>query len=212
MRRRAARAALKKNPKNVAALILLGNALAGLKDLESAVELSQQAALLEPQKSGIYRNMGVFQMARGEIDLAERAFKRALEVDPKSVSACLSLAELYRISGRANQTEATLRQALAIDPRHVMANQAMASFFVRGDPRSGGRAYLESGVRTGEDLETGLSLADFYLAIGRRSDSIEILKGILTLKTALRRQRRDWRRFEFSQAGKQTATSCSRTC
>src|SRR5207244_6295565 len=100
-----ARAALKKNPKNVAALVLLGNALAGLKDLESAVELSQQAALLEPQRSGLYRNMGIFQLARGEVDLAEKAFKRALEVDPKSVSAYLSLAELYRISGRANHIE-----------------------------------------------------------------------------------------------------------
>src|SRR5262245_11873938 len=97
-----ARAALKTNPKSVAALVLLGNALAGIKDLESAVELSQQAAVLEPRRFGLYRNMGVFQMARGEVDLAEKAFKRALEVDPKSVSACLSLAELYRISGRAN--------------------------------------------------------------------------------------------------------------
>src|SRR4029078_10506866 len=51
-----AHAVLKKTPKKVAALTLLGNALAGLKDLESAVELSQQAALLEPQRSGLYRN------------------------------------------------------------------------------------------------------------------------------------------------------------
>ena len=177
-----ARAALKKNPKNVAALVLLGNALAGLKDLESAVELSQQAALLEPQRSGLYRNMGIFQLARGEVDLAEKAFKRALEVDPKSVSACLSLAELYRISGRANQVEAVLRQALAIDPRHVMANQAMASFFIHADRAREAEPYLKTAYEQAKSIETGLSLADFYLAVGRRADSVEVLKGILTLK------------------------------
>src|SRR4029077_1963534 len=171
-----ARAALKKNPKNVAALVLLGNALAGLKDLESAVELTQQAALLEPQRSGIYRNMGVFQMARGEIDLAERAFKRALEVDPKSVSAHLSLAELYRISGRAGQVESVLRQALAMDPHHVTANQAMASFFLHGDRAREAEPYLKTAYDQAKTLETGLSLADYYLALGRRSDSVEVLK------------------------------------
>ena len=177
-----ARAALKTNPKNVAALVLLGNSLAGLKDLESAIELSQQAAQLEPQRSGLYRNMGVFQMARGEVDLAEKAFKKALEVDPKSVSACLSLAELYRISGRANQVEAVLRQALAIDPRHVMANQAMASFFIRGERRREAEPYLKTAYEQAKTIETGLSLADYYLALGRRSDSVEVLKGILALK------------------------------
>src|SRR5262252_531258 len=104
-----ARVALKKNPQSVPALVLLGNSLAGLKDMESAIEVSQQAALLEPTKSGLYRNIGVFQLAKGDIDLAERAFKRALEVDPKSISAYLALAEMYRIAGRSSQVEATLR-------------------------------------------------------------------------------------------------------
>jgi len=197
-----ARAALKKNPKNVAALVLLGNALAGLKDLESAVELSQQAALLEPQRSGLYRNMGIFQLARGEVDLAEKAFKRALEVDPKSVSACLSLAELYRISGRAHQAEAVLRQALAIEPRHIMANQAMASFLIHADRAREAEPYLRTAYEQAKSVETGLSLADFYLGIGRRADSVEVLKGILALKDGFASATTRLAAIEFSSGRK----------
>jgi Tfp pilus assembly protein PilF len=56
--------------------------------------------------------------------MAQRAFAHALELDPKSISACLSLAELYRTSGRQQLAEKMLRNALSIDPRHVIANQA----------------------------------------------------------------------------------------
>ena len=177
-----ARAALKKNPKNVAALVLLGNALAGLKDLESAVELSQQAALLEPKRSGIYRNMGVFQLARGEVDLAERAFKRALEVDPKSVSACLSLAELYRISRarQSSRSDASSGARHRSAPRHGESGDGIVLRPQR--PRSRSRALLENGLRTGEEHRDRPVARRLLSGDGRRTDSVEVLKGILTLK------------------------------
>jgi Flp pilus assembly protein TadD len=104
-----ARVALKKNPKSVAALVLLGNSLAGLKDMESAIEVSQQAAQLDPKKSGIYRNMGVFQLARGDVDLAEAVQTRAgsgSKVDQR-VSGTR---RVVRLSGRTPQVESTLRR------------------------------------------------------------------------------------------------------
>jgi tetratricopeptide (TPR) repeat protein len=177
-----ARNALKSNPKNVAALILLGNALAGLKDLDSAVEIGQQAALLEPERAGIYRNMGVFELARGDIASAERAFKHALEVDANSVSACLALAELYRISGRPDQSESILGQALRIDPRHVMANQAMASYYTHSGRPAEAEPYLKAANDQAKTIETGLALADYYIGTGRRSDAVDALHQLLTMK------------------------------
>ena len=197
-----ARTALKKNPKNVSALILLGNALAGLKDLEGAVELSEKAAVLEPQKAGIYRNMGVFQLARGDIELAERAFKHALEVDPKSVSACLALAEMYRISGRSNQAESMLRQALSIDPRHIMANQAMASYYIHAGRGSDAEPYLKAAHDQAQTLETGLSLADYYLGTGRRTDAVDVLHRILAMKDGFASATTRLAAIEFSSGHK----------
>src|SRR5262249_25735609 len=78
--------------------------------------------------------------------------------------------------------EAVLRQALTIDPRHVMANQAMASFFIRGDRRREAEPYLKTAYEQAKTIETGLSLADYYLALGRRPESVEVLKGIQALK------------------------------
>ena len=45
---------LKRDPKNVQALILLGNALAGLKNFEAAVSEIEEAIQLEPHRSASY--------------------------------------------------------------------------------------------------------------------------------------------------------------
>lgn len=59
-------------------------------------------SLREDEKSGIGWNIyGVVLKARGQMDKAEAAFRKALEVDPKDGSACGNLEELCRVQGRA---------------------------------------------------------------------------------------------------------------
>jgi tetratricopeptide (TPR) repeat protein len=126
--------------------------------------------------------MGVFELARGDGEMAERAFAHALELDPKSVSACLSLSELYRTSGRLALAEKMLQKALASDPRHVIANQAMASFYVATDRAAQAEPYLKMAFEQTQSVEAALSLADFYLAIARRADAVDVLHSILKMK------------------------------
>src|ERR1700722_3425855 len=65
-----ARAVLKREPGNVDALIILGNALAGLKSLDDAVGVAGRAVQVDPERAGVYSTLGVFQLAHGENDLA----------------------------------------------------------------------------------------------------------------------------------------------
>ena len=60
-----ARAILQKDPSNLEALILLGNAVAGLGDLPSAVQITERAIAADPEREGTRVNLGALQLARG---------------------------------------------------------------------------------------------------------------------------------------------------
>src|SRR4029079_10687170 len=71
-------AALAKEPKNTTGLILLGNALAGLKDIDGAISQVEEAIDAEPELTFSYANLGVFELRKGDRTAAEAAFKRAV--------------------------------------------------------------------------------------------------------------------------------------
>src|SRR5438309_1903914 len=80
----------------LAATVALGDAMAGLHDLDGAIAEIQEALALDPDRpSGSYTNLGVLQNMRGKPVDAEAAFKRAIVIDPKSVNAYLALANFY---------------------------------------------------------------------------------------------------------------------
>src|SRR5688572_7288111 len=77
-------AVLAKDPQNPRALVLLGNALAGLKDLDGAIEQVEQAIDEDPQLYLSYANLGALQVAKGDRDAAEEVFRRAVTEAPQS--------------------------------------------------------------------------------------------------------------------------------
>ncbi|MGH9410575.1 MAG: tetratricopeptide repeat protein, partial [Vicinamibacterales bacterium] len=160
-------AVLHKDPKNVAATVLLGNSLAGLKDLDSAIEVGQKAAELDPSREGAYRNLGVLELAKGNNALAEDAFKKAVNLDPKSVPACLALAQFYRATSRPADAEPLLMQAVQNGPRDLRANQQLASFYMETSRAALAEPYLKTIAEESKDVDSELALADFYLAAGR---------------------------------------------
>ena len=105
-----ARAVLRRSPNNVAALVLLGNSLAGLKDLDEGIGVMARAIQVDPEGAGVYANLGVFQLAHGEKELAEKAFTKAVAVAPTSVDAHLNLASFYRAVSRTADAEATFKK------------------------------------------------------------------------------------------------------
>src|SRR5678815_5107992 len=96
--------------------ILLGNTLAGLKDVEGALAEYQKALLLSPTEEVAYRNIATLQFSQGQIAEAERAFRKAVEVAPKSVPARLALANLLWAIGRVPEAEQTMKETVELDP------------------------------------------------------------------------------------------------
>ena len=139
-----ARAILKIDPSNLEALILLGNALAGLGDLPSAVEMTERAAAEYPNREGIRVNLGALQLAGGNQQEAEEAFTAAVRLNPKSLSAHLALANFYHHQRSLAAAEDSFKRALALAPDDIRTNRAFAGFLISVGRPEGAEFYLRS--------------------------------------------------------------------
>src|SRR5439155_18747321 len=106
---------LEKHPQEINALIVLGNALAGMKDVNSAIQQIEQAIDAQPAVTFSYANLGLLQMRRGDAAAAEAAFKRAVNLAPRSKEAHLNLGNYYWAASEVNEAEKEFKAALDLD-------------------------------------------------------------------------------------------------
>jgi tetratricopeptide (TPR) repeat protein len=93
-------AALHKQPDSVPAHLLKGNALAGLRDFEKALDAIDEAVRLDPSRGATYTQLGFVEFSRGRRSDAEKAFRRGVALDPKGVPGHLTFANFLWASGR----------------------------------------------------------------------------------------------------------------
>jgi putative PEP-CTERM system TPR-repeat lipoprotein len=165
-------------PKNVSAQILKANALAGLKDFQSALAEIESAIELEPDRSASYTALGAVRVSRGEGGEAERAFKRAIELDAKSVSARLALAGFYWAGNRLPEAEAEFQQARKLEPENLLANRALATFYLSSNRSAQAESYLQVLAKNDSSFANRLALADYYVMMGRFDDALRSLEPI----------------------------------
>ena len=137
-------AVLAKDPRNAQALVLLGNSLAGLKDLDGAIEQVESAIDEAPDTVLSYANLGALQIAKGDRDAAEDAFRRAVSAAPQSLQAHGSLANFLWATGEIAEAETEFKAALAIDPTSSAVNRAMAAFYLSQNKIGEAEQYLKS--------------------------------------------------------------------
>jgi putative PEP-CTERM system TPR-repeat lipoprotein len=169
---------LANDPKNLQGQILRGTALAGLKDLESAIVQMEEAIQLDPERSGTYDNLGVLQLANGDREGAEDAFRKAVEIDGKSVTARLALATFYLSTRRAAEAEDALKQALQIDAANPTANRLLALFYLASRRAPEAEPYLKTFADVTKTAASQLALADYYTLMNRSSDAVQVLTAV----------------------------------
>jgi tetratricopeptide (TPR) repeat protein len=171
-------AALAKDSKNPRALVLLGNALAGLKDVDGAIEQVEQAIDEDPQLMLSYANLGSLYTAKGDRAAAEAAFKRAVEASPRSVLAHLSLANFQWSVGARAEAERELKIALEIEPRSTTANRALATFYISQNRASEAEPYFETYADLSGTVESRLLLSDYYVGRRKISEATGVLSAL----------------------------------
>ncbi len=79
--------------------------------------------------------------------LAENAYLRALEIEPRFVPALINLSDFYRSSGRDPESRGLLLNALRVAPDSANTNHAYALFLVRSGKQEQALEYFETAIR-----------------------------------------------------------------
>lgn len=172
-----ARTVLKRDPKHPIALILLGNALAGLRALDDAVVVAERVTEQMPNRPGLYTNLGALRLARGDTEMAEAAFKRAVAVGGKAIPPYLALSNFYRASGRVADAERLLREVLTIDPKHLQANRLLGGLLVEASRPLEAEPFFKAATLT-NDAPSQIALADYYASTKRPQEAIAVLNKV----------------------------------
>ena len=164
------------DPKNTDALILMGNAMAGLRDLDGALNQYQEALALNPKGAQASMNIGAIQFSRGQVADAEATFKKAVAAAPDNINAHLALASFYWAGKRFSEAETELKAALALDPQNLGTNRALGSYYMATGHGAQAEPYFKKVTEGINTDQAQLALADYYIAMGRMADAKAILE------------------------------------
>ena len=170
--------ALALDPKNVEAQILKGNAAAGLKDLNGAIDDVNEAIKLDPTNARAYANLGAMEMQKGRGAEAEAAFKQAVDVDPSSVVAQLALANFYWSVGRLTNVEEPLKRAVELDPASMVGQRALSTFYMATGRTKEAEAPLKNLAERPGAIQAQLTLADYYARVQRVDEATTLLQKV----------------------------------
>ena len=198
-------AVLEKNPTDVNALVIMANALAGMKDVDGAIEQIEGAIEAEPRLAFSYANLGMLQVREGQRAAAEQTFKRAVEVAPKSVSAHLNLGNFFWASKRNDEAEREFKAAVAIEPGSASANRVLAAFYALNGRPNEAEPHLKTLAASTSDPLPTLALADFYLAQAKYREATEVLQPLVKTTAAFASSKVRLAAIDFTEGRKDAA-------
>jgi cytochrome c-type biogenesis protein CcmH/NrfG len=82
---------LKDDPKNVKALVQLGNAYFDADQFDRAIETYSQVLEVDPKNADVRTDLGIMYRRKGNFNRAIAEFKKAAEGDPKHVNSRYNL-------------------------------------------------------------------------------------------------------------------------
>lgn len=99
------------------------------RNLENALIAQRALALEQPEDARVFNDLGNLLVLAGELDQAEAAYTRALELDPQKVSTRFNLGLLLQQTGRFRDALEQYRSVLDIDAYHAWSYYQMGSLF-----------------------------------------------------------------------------------
>jgi tetratricopeptide (TPR) repeat protein len=104
------------NPNDFLSCINLGNLAAKEKRWAEALEWYKKAEAIESQSEGVHANIGSANVALGMYDEAEKAFDRALEINPENVEALHNKAILLAMKNKFHEALEINKKVLHLAP------------------------------------------------------------------------------------------------
>lgn len=105
-------------------------------NLERALVAQQEVVAASPFDPQAYNDLGNLYALAGRDDDAEAAYRRALELDPRSTAIHFNLAVLLQQQRRLREAQQALLQVLEIDPRHAWTHYQLGMLAAERGQRS----------------------------------------------------------------------------
>jgi tetratricopeptide (TPR) repeat protein len=171
-----AKKVLSKEPEKVSALILAGNASAGLQNYQSSVEQFEKAVSLDPQNASAFVSLGTTQTLQKNYPEAEQAFLKAREVSPKDKTALISLTNYYLAVREFDKAEAVFKEAFSQYPTDRIIYIQFAEFYYQMKRFDEAEKLLRD-VQSKDDKDPSPSLAlvDLYQSTNRSPQARNLL-------------------------------------
>jgi eukaryotic-like serine/threonine-protein kinase len=130
-----------------------------VEDVAKATDALKRAIAIDPESAAVYYSLGDMQYRRGQLGEAERAFRRALQLQADFDAAQRGLAQVLAGSGRLDEAEALLHEA-------IRANPSFSNYFMLGtiEYRAGRYAAAADGFK--QATEAAPDNAGAYTMLG----------------------------------------------
>src|SRR5262249_46085219 len=108
--------------------------------------------------------------------LAEAAFRKAVEVDPRSVNGQIAYAGSEWAHGRIANAERAFQRAVDLEPDNPIANRALATFYLGSGRAEEAEVHLRALADEMPTTPVRLTLADYYIRMQRVDEAVAVLK------------------------------------
>ena len=143
------------------------------RNVGAAIQEMQQAIAANPGRSESYLMLALLQQSALP-DQAEENFKKAVAVDPKSLSAQLMLGGFYVTRNRQTEAEVQFKHAIEIDPKSAAARTALARLLMQEGKKDETESFLRQTKKDlPDDPETYHMLGDYYATYDRDKATAE---------------------------------------
>jgi tetratricopeptide (TPR) repeat protein len=118
---------------HVNAVVFIGAKAYSVDVVPEAVSIEVVGNIVSDQRgfAHFFNNKGVDELGRGNYELADAYLKKALEIDPTTISVLINLGAARAQAGKLGEAEDYYNRALAIDRKHLAALNNLANIYER---------------------------------------------------------------------------------
>ncbi|MBN1559018.1 tetratricopeptide repeat protein [candidate division KSB1 bacterium] len=135
--------------------------------LQTATDEYKETQYINADHETALLNLAILALQQGDLEEAEQAYKKAIEIEPLFAHSYINLADLYRLQERESDAEKTLLSALAIDPDLAEIHHALGLAYVRQGQYERSLDYLKKAA----ELSPETSYFTYVYAIALHSTS-----------------------------------------
>lgn len=139
----------------------------------------------DPNEAGAYFTVGFVKGEFGELEEAEQAYLKAIELVPEEVDYLRGLAVFYVKTSNYSKAEEYYKKGLEIDPADTAVLNGMIDLYHNyySEKRSETETILLRALEVAPDDQNLLSLlASYYISAGQKEKGIEVYEKILSLR------------------------------